>query len=458
MRSFLEILFVAIASLNLLLTRFALFKLHQPTTPLVWFVKVSTSGLSPVLLLIGLLTALIGLTLKSFPLLIIGGTSAIFYLIHIVRITRGPENFTNMESTFRDLKSSFSGRTNPYFLRNRYSLLLPRSSRPTFSRDISFYTIQDSNREILCDVWVPSENVNRSGLAFIYLHGSAWTSLDKDFGTRPFFRHLAAQGHVIMDVAYRLFPETDFMGMVHDTKHAIAWMKTNAARYGVNPSRIVIGGGSAGAHLALLAAYTDNSKEFTPADLCDIDVSVHGVISLYGQSDLSATYYHTCQHLTTQSAIAPKKKGTPGGMPLWVQKRMEKDFHRLGFDKDVQPGMLAPMLGGDPDKKPEAYALYSPVTYVHDKCPPTLFIHGEQDILAPLYAIRQLKAKLIEKRISVAIHVLPQTDHAFDLMFPRISPSAHNAIYDIERFLAHSAYANSQTDCLMTSDKNHFAD
>ena len=77
--------------------------------------------------------------------------------------------------------------------------------------------------------------------------------LDKDFGTRSFFRRLASQGHVIMDVAYRLFPETDFMGMVHDAKYAIAWMKANAAVYGVNPDNIVIGGGSAGAHIALLA-------------------------------------------------------------------------------------------------------------------------------------------------------------------------------------------------------------
>jgi acetyl esterase/lipase len=445
MRIFLEILLIAIASLNLLLTRFALFKLHQPTTPLVWFVKVSTSGLSPILLLIGLLTTLAGLILKSLPLLIIGGASAIFYLFHIVRITRGSEGLSSMERTFRDARGSLSGRTNSYFLRNRYAILLPRSPNPTFSRDIPFYTIQDSNRQLLCDVWVPPENVNRSGLAFIYLHGSAWTVLDKDLSTRPFFRHLAAQGHVIMDVAYRLFPETDFMGMVHDTKHAIAWMKTNAVRYGVNPSRIVIGGGSAGAHLALLAAYTENNRELTPTDLLNVDLSVHGVISMYGQSDLSATYYHTCQHLTTHSAIAPKKSGSPGGMPLWLQKRMGKNFHRLGFDKNVQPGMLAPMLGGEPDKKPEAYARYSPVTYVHDKCPPTLFIHGEQDILAPLYAIHQLKAKLIEKRTSVAMHVIPQTDHAFDLMFPRISPSAHNAIYDIERFLAISTYANSRT-------------
>lgn len=275
-----------------------------------------------------------------------------------------------------------------------------------------------------------------SGVAFLYLHGSAWTSLDKDYGTRLFFRHLARQGHVVMDIAYRLFSETDFMGMVHDTKRAIAWMKANAASYGVHPDRIVIGGGSAGAHLALLAAYSAQNEPLMPEDVAPADVRVRGVVSLYGQSDLSATYYHTGQHLTARSALGQKKKGESGGMPAWIQKSMGEDYHRLGFDKDVEPGMLAPILGGTPDEKPGAYALFSPITYVRPGCPATLFLHGEHDILAPLEAIRRLHAQLTQAGVPVVLHVIPQTDHAFDLILPNISPSAQNAWYDVERFLA----------------------
>ena len=43
-----------------------------------------------------------------------------------------------------------------------------------------------------------------------------------------------------MDVAYRLCPEVDIYGMVGDVKRAVAWMKANASRYGVNPEKIVI--------------------------------------------------------------------------------------------------------------------------------------------------------------------------------------------------------------------------
>ena len=123
-------------------------------------------------------------------------------------------------------------------------------------------------------------------------------------------------------------------------------------------------------------------------------------------------------------------------MPSWIQKKMGEDFHRLGFDKDVEPGILAPMLGGNPDEKPEAYSLFSPITHVHKGCPPTLLIHGKYDILAPVEAIRHLHTRLTDVSVAAVIHLIPQTDHAFDLILPKISPSAHNAYYDVERFLS----------------------
>ena len=45
------------------------------------------------------------------------------------------------------------------------------------------------------------------------------------------------------------------------------------------------------------------------------------------------------------------------------------------------------------------------------------------------------KRRLLEGKVLVDLHILPQTDKCFDLMKPQIAPSAHNAIYDAERFL-----------------------
>jgi hypothetical protein len=86
---------------------------------------------------------------------------------------------------------------------------LPTAPEPRRRQDVAFATLPGTDRKVLCDVWQPPADVPASGLAVVYLHGSAWCMLDKDVGTRPLFRHLAAQGHLIVDVAYRLFPDTN---------------------------------------------------------------------------------------------------------------------------------------------------------------------------------------------------------------------------------------------------------
>lgn len=124
-----------------------------------------------------------------------------------------------------------------------------------------------TDRKLLADVWSPPDSVAPSGLGFIYLHGGGYSAFDKGGPTEPWFRHLAAQGHVVMDVSYRLIPETTVPGMQGDVKRALAWLKRKADRYGVNPDKIVLGGGSAGSHLALLAAYAPYHPLFTPEDV-----------------------------------------------------------------------------------------------------------------------------------------------------------------------------------------------
>ena len=100
---------------------------------------------------------------------------------------------------------------------------LPSAPEPRWRRNVPFAAIPGRDRILLCDVWQPPLGCPASGVAVVYLHGSAYMILDKDVGTRPLFRHLAAQGHVVVDVAYRLFPETDLPGMVADAKRAVEW-------------------------------------------------------------------------------------------------------------------------------------------------------------------------------------------------------------------------------------------
>ena len=225
--------------------------------------------------------------------------------------------------------------------------------------------------------------------------------------------------------------------MVNDVKRAIVWMKENAHTYKVDPTTIVVGGGSAGGHLALLTAYTASNPQFTAAELAGKDTGVCGVVSLYGPTDLKAMYYHTNQQLTTRSKPGTAKKAVLTQLPAWVIKRMGGAYYRFHFDKGfANAGTFAPLLGGHLDECPEQYALFSPVTHVQANCPTTMLIHGEHDVMAPVESTRFLQTRLVDQKVLTVMHILPQTDHAFDLILPRIAPSAHTAIYDVERFLA----------------------
>jgi Esterase/lipase len=412
-------------------------KLRWPA-PGLWFLKLYTSALSPLLFTVGVLVTIIGLATGSFFISLAGTYDVFIFFLHIFRVTRPPKPSTGFEQAFGlHWETRINAEQKKYFLPKRLVLKLPRVPVPRLEQNVSFATIPGTDRKLLCDVWQPAKEVSPSGLAFIYFHGSAFYFLDKDFYTRPFFSHLAAQGHVIMDVAYRLFPESDVMAMVNDVKRAIIWMKENAGKYGVNPNLIVLGGGSAGGHLALLAAYTAKNSKFTPLELEGKNVNVCAVISLYGSNDMEALYYHTNQHLTTRNTPGRPKKSVPTKMPRWIIKKMGTEYFRLGLNKEFKNvGTLAPLLGGHPDECPESYRMFTVATHVHAGCPPTLLIHDADDIMAPVKSTLFLNTRLVKEKVPTVMHILPQTDHAFDLILPEISLTAHTAIYDVERFLA----------------------
>ena len=424
------------ASLAALMSLVLFLQFRWPAAAM-WGLKLLSSALSPLFLLVGGLTIIAGLATVSVFIIVLGIYVAVIYFIHIISVTRPPASVSGFDQAFGyNWKNQIKPGQKRYFLPSRLVLKLPPVPEPRFGQNISFATIPGTDRKLLCDIWQPNENIKPSGLAFIYMHGSAFYILDKDYGTRPFFRHLAAQGHVIMDVAYRLAPETDLMGMINDAKRAIVWMKENAERYRVGPDRIIVGGGSAGGYIALMTAYTANNPRFIPGELQGNDLSCCGVIAEYPATDLEALYYHTNQHLTTRSQPGQPKKRVPTKMPAWM-KRLGKDFHRLGMDKGLENvGTMAPLMGGHPDECPETYTLFSPITHVNSNCPPTLLIQGAHDIMTPVKSTQLLYDGLIKEKVPAILHILPQTDHAFDLLFPGIAPSAHNAFYDVERFMA----------------------
>jgi acetyl esterase/lipase len=189
-----------------------------------------------------------------------------------------------------------------------------------------------------------------------------------------------------MDVAYRLVPEVDIYGMIGDVKRAIAWMKDNAERYGVDPGKIVLGGSSAGGHLALLAGYAPKHPELTPEELKNVNLFVRGIIALYGSNDL---------------VLGWKAYNLPPDLPL-VPVGTEITDEKLSF-----AGRVDILLGGSPDEVPDMYQLACPTTHVHPGVPPTLLVQGDKDFIVPVKGTHELYAKLAESGVPAINVVFP---------------------------------------------------
>ena len=413
------ILAYILSGLSLLMSVVFLIRLKFPKGMIIWFPKLAAGALSPYWAILGAVGTVLGWVYGAFwaiPMGILGAGMMIWY---VWRCTRDHKGF---EKAFgADWSDQIRPEQARHMVKKRWSwfLKMKASPEPSWERDIPFWTIPDTERELLCDIWRPADG-NVSGLAFVYIHGGAWFIMDKDYAktTRPFFNHLVAQGHTVMDVAYRLCPEVDIYGMVGDVKRAIAWMKANADRYGVNPEKIVLGGASAGGHLAQLAGYTPEHPELTPDDLISADLSVSGVISFYGPTDLLTFYQYM------------KFQPTAGRSPVHNGLDSTPSKRDLGRDP------LFFLLGGWPQDAPHMYKLASPINHVHPGCPPTLLIQGNHDVVCSMDATRALYAKLVESGVPAINAVLPWTAHAFDVALPQVNPAAQSALYDVDRFLA----------------------
>jgi acetyl esterase/lipase len=404
---------------TILMSVLVFWRLRAPMGFMPWIPKLAAGALSPLWLILGLMGFGLGL-LKHVPLAAAAGAIGMFCIAwYLWKIIRAKIDFEGAFGT--GWQKHITPQREKGLLKSRWVglILEPDLSKVCLHPDIPFWTIPGTNHQLLCDVWKPPTDVKPSGLAVLFFHGSAWYMLKKDFGTRPFFCHLVAQGYVVMDVAYRLCPEVDVFDMVGDVKRAVAWMKKNGGQYGVNPQRLVLTGASAGGHLSLLAAYAPQESPLTPDELKEADLSVHGVISLYGPSDLNAVYYHT-----NQQKLVGLPKVVVGSEAAQRKKNM-RDAGRLDI-----------LVGGHPSEVPEAYGLVSPITHVHPGCPPTLLIQGEHDLITPIRATRALHQALAKADVPAISLEFPYVDHAFDLILPFISPSYQSALYAIDRFLA----------------------
>jgi acetyl esterase/lipase len=99
------------------------------------------------------------------------------------------------------------------------------------------------------DVYIPQGAKNAP--VIISLYGGALTAGDKS--EQPYVgERLAEAGNVTVLINYRLSPTVAHPAHVQDAAMAVAWVKNNIAKYGGDPSKIVLTGHSAGGYLISL--------------------------------------------------------------------------------------------------------------------------------------------------------------------------------------------------------------
>jgi acetyl esterase/lipase len=121
----------------------------------------------------------------------------------------------------------------------------------------------EHGRRGLLDVYKPAGDVSGAPV-LLQVHGGAWTFGAKDQQGLPLMRHMAARGWVCVAINYRLSPRSPFPAQIIDVKRAITWVREHGEEHGADPAFIAVTGGSAGGHLAALAALTPNEPEYQP--------------------------------------------------------------------------------------------------------------------------------------------------------------------------------------------------
>ena len=402
---------------------------HRLAALSLWSLKLVAGALSPFLVLIGAVGAMQGLLRRNWKLAGAGVIGAGLARQYIQTVTRehngfaeafGPDWFYRIPPTLK-----------PRLLPQRWTPVMNIPEHYAWQPNIVYGQNPETGEALVADLWQPRPGMPRTGLAVVYVHGGAWRLGKKDMGTRPFFKHLANQGHVVMDIEYTITPTTPLTVMVRDVKRALLWMKQYAGNYGASPERIVLMGGSAGGHLALLAGYTPNLPELQPEGRDEEDTAVHGVVAFYPPVDLRALYEQGVAiygRLFDNDHLALADRVNIAGMSLIGMAPRNESGRYVPF--------LAHVVGGSPDDAPESYRLLSPSSHIGPHCPPTLLLQGLDDFFMVAPGVKRLHQSLRAVGVTSILVEYPHTEHAFDIILPRISPVAQSAIYEVERFLA----------------------
>ena len=108
--------------------------------------------------------------------------------------------------------------------------------------------IPSDGSEIAAGLYIPESPTPPT--AMVYLHGGGWT-IGHYTAVDPIVRELANRsGCAILSVDYRLAPENKYPAALEDVRSALRWIRANGKDWGIDSTRVAVGGDSSGGNLA----------------------------------------------------------------------------------------------------------------------------------------------------------------------------------------------------------------
>ncbi len=193
--------------------------------------------------------------------------------------------------------------------------------------------------EAKMDLYLPANDGIATSVV-INIHGGGWNHGTKEEQTG--FSSLFKNKMAVANIEYRLTPQATAPAAVEDARCALVYIVEHAKELNIDKNKIVIMGGSAGAHLALMAGMLENNSLFDTNCKTKQKIKVAAIIDKYGITDVWDWGYG--KDITSKSAIR------------WLGTRAKDE----AFAKSV-----------------------SPLSYVSKSNPPTLIIHGDADPVVP---------------------------------------------------------------------------
>lgn len=209
--------------------------------------------------------------------------------------------------------------------------------------------------------------------AVLWIHGGGWEAgRYQDNAAWP----LAARDYFTASIEYRLSGEASWPAQIEDCKLAVRWLRSNAARFHVDPNRIGVWGHSAGGHLAACLGTMEERAGYDVGAHTNVSSRVQAVVNYAGPSDFS--------------------RGSAG---------------LIGTKEGQDAGILVKLFKGGYKEKAEVWKAASPVSWVSSNSTPMLIVHGDTDSLVPLEQAEVLAKALKRAGAKVELLVVKNGDH-----------------------------------------------